>query len=42
MVSGVVLVVAFAAVAAAAVFVAATLHRVSRPARSKEPPDARP
>jgi hypothetical protein len=42
MVSGIVLVVALAAVAAIAVFVAATLYRVSRPTRSQEPPDARP
>lgn len=42
MVSGIVLVAAFTAVAAAAAFVAVMLYRVSRPSRSQEPPHARP
>jgi hypothetical protein len=40
MVSGVVLVLVFAAVAAAGVFVAARLHRLSRPGVNPESPDA--
>jgi hypothetical protein len=40
MVSGVLLVTAFAAVAAGAAFLAVRLHRLSRPGRTAEPPDA--
>jgi hypothetical protein len=40
MLSGAFLVAAFVVVAAAAVFVAARLYRISRPTPPREPPDA--